>query len=37
MAVQRYAHDHDLFDLVLYIEEDRKAYARFIISGKTEP
>jgi hypothetical protein len=37
IAVQRYAHDNHLYDLVLFIEEDRKKYARFIMTGKTEP
>jgi hypothetical protein len=35
-AVQRYAYDHDLYELVCYIEEDKKKYARFIMTGKEE-
>lgn len=35
-AVQRYAFDHDLYELVCYIEDDRQKYARFIMTGKEE-
>jgi len=33
-AVQRYAFDHDLYELVDFIETDRKAYATFILTGE---
>jgi hypothetical protein len=35
-AVQRYAHDHHLYDLVIFIEENRKAYATFILRGERD-
>ncbi len=33
-AVQRTAFDAGLFDLVLYIEEDKRRYFHFILSGQ---
>jgi hypothetical protein len=33
--VQRIAYDMDFFELVCFIEEDRKAYVRFILTGKS--
>ena len=33
-AVQRYAHDHDLYELVMFIEEHKKEYVDFIFHGK---
>ena len=33
--VQRIAYDMDFFELVCLIEEDRKAYVRFILTGKS--
>ena len=35
-AVQRYAHDHNLYELVIFIEENRKAYANFILRGERD-
>ena len=35
-AVQRYAHDHDCYNLVIFIETDRKTYANFILKGERE-
>jgi hypothetical protein len=34
-AVQRFAFDNDFYDLVNFIEADRKAYANFILTGNT--
>ena len=34
IAVQRYAFDHDMYELVEYIETNRKAYAMFILRGE---
>ena len=34
--VQRVAYDMDFYELVNFIEDDRKAYSRFILTGKTE-
>ncbi len=34
-AVQRVAYDMDFYELVCFIEDDRKAYARFVMTGKT--
>ena len=34
IAVQRIAFDEGLFDLVLYIEEDKPRYFHFILSGE---
>ena len=36
VAVQRLAFEKDYFDLVLYIEEHKKKYARFILTGHEE-
>ena len=36
VAVQRAAYENELFELVLFIEEHRAEYARFILSGKCE-
>jgi hypothetical protein len=33
IAVQRIAFDYDYYDLVLYIEEHRKEYVHFILTG----
>jgi len=35
-AVQRLALDNGFYDLVIFIETDRKSYATFIMTGKTE-
>ena len=35
-AVQRYAHDHDLYELVIFIEEHKKEYVNFIFYGKRD-
>ncbi len=35
-AVQRYAFDHDLYELTLFLEEHRKTYAHFIFTGERE-
>ena len=35
-AVQRYAHDHDMYDLVLFIEEHKADYLAFIMRGVRE-
>ena len=35
-AVQRVAFDMDFYELVTFIEDDRRAYARFIMSGEME-
>ena len=32
-AVQRLALDNDFYDLVIFIETDRQAYAKFILTG----
>lgn len=32
--VQRYAFDHGYYELVNFIEEDRKAYTHFIFTGE---
>ncbi len=34
VAVQRLAYEPDFFDLVIFIEEHRKEYARFIMNGE---
>jgi hypothetical protein len=34
-TVQRIAYDMDFFELVCFIEEDQKAYVRFILTGKS--
>ena len=35
-AVQRYAYDHDCYNLVIFLETDRKTYANFILRGERE-
>jgi hypothetical protein len=35
-AVQRYAFDHEMYELVTFIEDDKRKYARFILTGRTE-
>jgi gamma-glutamylcyclotransferase (GGCT)/AIG2-like uncharacterized protein YtfP len=34
-AVQRVAYEMELYELVCFIEDDRRAYARFVMTGKT--
>jgi hypothetical protein len=36
IEVQRLAFDSGYYELVLYIEEHRREYVRFIMTGKTE-
>jgi hypothetical protein len=33
-AVQRIAHEMNFFDLTVFLEEHRREYARFILTGK---
>ena len=33
-AVQRIAHDMDFFELVLFLEEHKDKYVRFILTGE---
>ena len=33
-AVQRIAYDMDFFDLVCFLEEEKAAYVRFILTGE---
>lgn len=35
-AVQRVAFEMEFYELVNFIEEDRKAYGRFILTGDTD-
>ena len=35
-AVQRIAFDMGLFELVVYLEDNRAAYCRFILTGECE-
>jgi hypothetical protein len=35
-AVQRAANDENLYELVIFIEEQRKAYAHYVMTGETE-
>lgn len=35
-AVQRLAYERDFFELVAFIEENRAAYVRFILTGETD-
>jgi len=35
-AVQRYAFDHDYYNLVIFLETDRKTYTNFILKGERE-
>ena len=34
--VQRLAYERDFFELVTYLEEHRKEYVRFILTGETD-
>lgn len=34
LAVQRIAHERDFFELVIFLEEHKKEYARFILTGE---
>jgi len=34
LEVQRYANDHEMYELVIFIEEQRKAYCSFILTGE---
>ena len=36
IAVQRYAHDHHLYELVIFIEDNKKEYVEFIFRGKRD-
>ncbi|GHV15146.1 hypothetical protein FACS1894219_11900 [Clostridia bacterium] len=36
IAVQRLAFENEFFELVNFIEDDRKAYSHFIFTGKSE-
>jgi hypothetical protein len=33
-AVQRLAYERDFYELVVYLEENRKEYVQFILTGK---
>ena len=33
-AVQRLAYEHDFYELVVYLEENRKEYVHFILTGE---
>lgn len=33
-TVQRVAHEMDFYELVIYLEEHRKEYAHFILTGE---
>ena len=33
-AVQQLAHEMDFYELVVYLEENRKEYAHFILTGE---
>ena len=35
-AVQRIAYERDFYELVTFIEEEKAAYVRFILTGGTE-
>lgn len=35
-AVQRIAYEMDFYELVNFIEEEKAAYVRFILTGETE-
>jgi len=35
-AVQRIANDMHFYELVIYLEEHRKEYSHFILTGKTD-
>ncbi len=34
--VQRLAYERDFFELVIYLEDHRKEYVRFILTGEAE-
>ena len=34
LAVQRMAHERDFFELVIFLEEHKEEYARFILTGE---
>ncbi|MFT9076234.1 DUF5049 domain-containing protein [Ethanoligenens sp.] len=34
LAVQRIAHERDFFELVIFLEEHKEEYARFILTGE---
>lgn len=34
LAVQRIAHERDFFELVVFLEEHKEEYARFILTGE---
>ena len=34
-AVQRLAYERDFYELVVYLEENRKEYVHFILTGET--
>ncbi|GHU82471.1 hypothetical protein AGMMS50284_4390 [Clostridia bacterium] len=36
VSIQRYAFDHDLYELVCLIEEDKSEYVSFILHGKRD-
>ena len=36
IAVQRMAHDMNFHELVIFIEDNRKQYVNFILTGKAE-
>lgn len=36
IMVQRLANDRNYYELVIFIEEHRKEYVQFILTGKTE-
>ena len=36
ICVQRMAFERDYYDLVLFIEDHRKEYVRFIMTGETQ-
>ena len=35
-AVQRLAYERDYYDLMLWLEDHRKEYVRFILTGETD-
>lgn len=35
-TVQRLAYEHDFYELVTWLEEHRKEYVRFILTGEEE-
>ena len=36
IAVQRMAHDMNFYELVIFIEDNRKQYVNFILTGNAE-